>query len=117
MLDDGRMPHLLALTAAAYLSCVAPLNGFDPGAQAEAMEDPARGLLAGLAARSGSGQELAERALRDHHLLGDGLAERTEFIERTGQLVDTIHSSGPLAAIADASDPSPRPHAATRSTS
>jgi fructuronate reductase len=110
------MPHLLALTAAAYLSCVAPLNGFNPGAQAEAMEDPARGLLAGLAAQSRTGRELAERVLGDHHLLGDELAERADFIERTGQLVDIIRSSGPLAALADASDPSPRPHAATRST-
>jgi fructuronate reductase len=117
MLDDGRMPHLLALTTAAYLSCIAPLNGFNPGAQADAMEDPARGLLAGLATRSHSGQDLASMVLGDHHLLGDGLAERTDFIERTGQLIDTIHSSGPLAAIADASEPSPRPHAATRSTS
>jgi fructuronate reductase len=116
MLDDGRMPHLLALTAAAYLSCVAPLNGFNPGTQAEAMEDPARGLLAGLAAQSRTGRELAERVLGDHHLLGDELAERADFIERTGQLVDIIRSSGPLAALADASDPSPRPHAATRST-
>ena len=116
MLDGGQMPHLLALTAAAYLSCIAPLHGFDPGAQADAMEDPARVLLACLAGQSRSGQELAERVLGDHHLLGDELAERSEFIERTGQLIDTIHSSGPLAAIADASDPSPRPHAATWST-
>jgi fructuronate reductase len=114
MLDDGRMPQLLALTTAAYLSCIAPLSGFNPGTQAEAMEDPARALLAGLAGRSRSGQELAGMVLGDHHLLGEELAERTEFIERTGQLIDIIHSSGPLAAIADASDPSP--HAAIRST-
>lgn len=81
------------------------------------MEDPARGLLAGLAARSRSGQELAERVLGDHHLLGEELAERPDFIERTGELIDIIRSSGPLAAIADASDPSHRQPAATRSTS
>ena len=45
--------------------------------------------------QSRSGQELAERVLGDHHLLGEELAERTEYIERTGQLIDTIHSSGP----------------------
>jgi fructuronate reductase len=116
MLDDGRMPQLLALTAAAYLSCIAPLNGFNPGAQAEAMEDPARGLLTRLAARSRTGQELAGRVFGDHHLLGDELAERTDFIERTGELIDIIRSSGTAAAIADASEPTTRPHAATWST-
>ncbi|CAH0154241.1 Polyol:NADP oxidoreductase [Arthrobacter sp. Bi83] len=114
MLDDGRIPQLLALTTAAYLSCIAPLGGFNPGTHAEAMEDPARPLLAGLAARSRSGRELAGMVLGDHHLLGEELAQRTDFIERTGQLIDIIHSSGPLAAIADASDPSP--HAAIGST-
>jgi fructuronate reductase len=116
MLDDGQMPQLLALTTAAYLSCIAPLSGFNPGKQAAAMEDPARGLLAGLAARSRSGQDLAGMVLGDHHLLGEELAERTDFLERTGELIDIIHSSGPLAALADASAPSPRPHAKTRST-
>lgn len=116
MLDGGRMPQLLALTTAAYLSCIAPLDGFDPGAQARAMEDPARGLLSGLAAQSRSGHELAERVLAEHHLLGDELAERPEFIERTGELIDTLHSHGPLAAIADASEPSPCPHAPSLQT-
>ncbi|MFC9353467.1 mannitol dehydrogenase family protein [Arthrobacter sp. NPDC057013] len=102
MLDDGRTPQLLALTTAAYLACIAPLPGFDPGPQAHAMEDPARGLLAGLAAASRSGQDLARKVLGDHHLLGDELAERHEFIARTGEFIDIIHSAGPLAAIAEA---------------
>jgi fructuronate reductase len=112
MLDAGRMPQLLALTTAAYLSCIAPLAGSDPGPQAAAMEDPARGLLAGLAARSRSGHELAERVLVHHHLLGEELADRADFIERTGELVDVLRSHGPLAAIADASEPTPLLHAA-----
>jgi fructuronate reductase len=116
MLDEGEMPHLLALTTAAYLSCLAPLAGFDPGPQAHAMEDPARGLLTGLATHSRSGHDLAGKVLGDHHLLGEELAERTEFIDRTGQFIDIIHSAGPLAAIAEASAPSSRPHVTTRST-
>jgi fructuronate reductase len=107
MLDAGRMPHLLALTTAAYLSCIAPLDGFDPGAQAAAMEDPARRLLSGLAARSRSGKELAEKVIADHHVLGEELADRAEFIERTGELIDTLHSHGPLAAISETTDPLP----------
>ncbi|WP_416416345.1 mannitol dehydrogenase family protein [Paenarthrobacter aromaticivorans] len=116
MLDAGTMPQLLALTTAAYLTCLAPLGGFEPGEHADAMEDPARRLLSGLAAQSRSGHELSESVLADHHLLGEELAERTDFIERTGEFIDILHSHGPLAAIADASNPTSRPHAAHRST-
>jgi fructuronate reductase len=66
------------------------------------MEDPARGLLAGLAAGSRSGHDLARQVLGEHHLLGEELAERDEFILRTGEFIDIIHSAGPLAAIAEA---------------
>lgn len=102
MLANGQMPHLLALTVAAYLSCFAPLTGFDPGAQAQAMEDPARDLLAGLATRARSGRELSKLVISEHQLLGVELAEREDFIERTGQLIDLIHASGPVAAVSDA---------------
>lgn len=105
MLDEGAMPHLLALSTAAYLACIAPMPGFDPGPQAHAMEDPARGMLAGLAAGSRSGRDLAFKVIGDHHLLGEELAGRDGFILRTGEFIDIIHSSGPLAAIADAGPP------------
>lgn len=119
LLANGDMPQMLALTTAAYLTCIAPLNGFDPGPQAAAMEDPARGLLSTLAAQSRTGQELAQRVLAEHHLLGDELAGRADFITRTGELIDTLHAHGPIAAMADAGTP-PRPHVpslqTTRST-
>ena len=44
---NGGMPHLIALTVAGYLSCLAPLPGFDPGPHAAAMTDGARERLAG----------------------------------------------------------------------
>jgi fructuronate reductase len=115
MLDTGQMPQLLALTTAAYLTCISPLSGFDPGPQAAAMEDPARALLSTLAAQSHSGQDLAERVLAEHHLLGEELAGQAGFIKRTGELIDILHTHGPIAAIADADTPS-HPYAATRST-
>lgn len=115
LLDNGQVPHLLALTTAAYLTCIAPLNGFDPGPQAAAMEDPARERLSTVAAQSRSGQELAERVLAEHHLLGDELAGQADFIKRTGELIDTLHAHGPIAAIADAGTPD-RPPVSTLQT-
>jgi fructuronate reductase len=101
LLDTGRMPHRLALTVAAYLSCVAPLDGFDPGPQAAAMQDAARARLAGFAATSASGSELARRAIAQDHLLGDDLAERAPFIDRVGELVDVVRRHGVEAAMDD----------------
>ncbi|MDQ4502537.1 mannitol dehydrogenase family protein [Sinomonas sp. ASV322] len=102
LLDAGTMPHFLALTTAAYLACLAPLKGFDPGPHAAAMVDPARPMLARAAAESATGHDLARRVLRDHHLLGEALAGRDDFIQRTGELLDTIHRHGASAAAAEA---------------
>ncbi|WAH97128.1 mannitol dehydrogenase family protein [Arthrobacter sp. MMS18-M83] len=104
MLDAGAMPHYLALTTAAYLSCIAPLQGFDPGNHANEMQDPARETLQKLAAASTSGRDLAAKVLGEHHLLGDELAVREDFIDRTGELIDIIHGQGPLAAAQAASE-------------
>lgn len=111
-LDSGRMPQMIALTTAAYLSCIAPLPGFDPGPHARAMVDAARAPLTEIAASARNGGELARRAIADLHLFGQGLAERTEFITRVGELVDTIAHHGIAAALRDsisASDDRPIP--------
>lgn len=98
-LDAGVMPHMIALTVAGYLSCVAPLSGFDPGAHAQAMKDAARGRLSDLAVQSRNGRDLAHGAVGRLHLFGDELAERPEFIDRVGELVDTIAAHGVDAAM------------------
>jgi fructuronate reductase len=102
LLDAGQMPHFLALTVAGYLACLAPLPGFDPGIHAAAMVDPARPALARAAELSSSSADLARRVLGELHLLGDELAGRDEFIDRTGELLDTIRRYGALAAAAEA---------------
>jgi fructuronate reductase len=99
---EGRMPDLLALTTAAYLSCLAPLDGFDPGPHAREMQDQARQWLTVLAAEAASGVDLARRALADRRLLGDDVAGWDAFIARTGELVDVIRRHGPEAGAADA---------------
>ena len=101
-LRRGEMPHLIALTVAGYLSCIAPLAGFDPGPHAAAMTDAARERLAALAATSRSGRELARRVIAELQLFGDGLAEHDAFIARVGDLIDTIQRQGVGSAIADA---------------
>lgn len=101
-LGQGRMPHLIALTVAGYLSCLAPLAGFEPGPHAAAMTDPARERLAAFAGTVRDGAELARRVITDLQLFGSALAHQDAFIARVGQLVDTIHRSGADAALADA---------------
>lgn len=101
-LARGEMPHLIALTVAGYLSCIAPLPGFDPGAHAAAMTDAARGRLGDLAAIAHDGRELAERVITGLQLFGDGLAGHDSFVDRVGDLIDTIRRQGVEAAIADA---------------
>lgn len=101
-LNRGEMPHLIALTVAGYLSCIAPLPGFDPGAHAAAMTDPARERLAALAATARNGRQLAERVITELQLFGDELAGHDAFIARVGELIDTIQRQGVDAAITDA---------------
>ncbi|KAA9108098.1 mannitol dehydrogenase family protein [Microbacterium rhizomatis] len=97
----GEMPHLIALTVAAYLSCVAPLRGFEPGVHAEAMTDAAREQLSAVASTAIAGRDIAEYAICDMRLFGDELAGQPAFIERVGELIDTIVRRGVDAAIAD----------------
>lgn len=106
-LARGEMPHLIALTVAGYLSCIAPLPGFDPGVHAAAMTDAARAPLAALAATARTGRELAERVITERQLFGDGLAGHDAFIGRVGDLIDTIQRQGVDAAITDAVSASP----------
>jgi fructuronate reductase len=100
-LGNGVMPHMIALTAAAYLSCIAPMPSFDPGAHARAMVDAARTPLAAIATSAKDGGEVAHRAIADLHLFGQELAESTAFIARVGELVDTIAHHGVEAALRD----------------
>ena len=101
-LRAGEMPHLIALTVAGYLSCIAPLPGFDPGVHAAAMMDGARDRLQALAATARDGRELAERVIAEQQLFGDELAGQDSFIARVGELIDTIRRRSVDAAIADA---------------
>lgn len=97
--ERGEFPHLIALTVAAYLACIAPPAGFDPGPHAAAMTDPARKRLAAVATRGG--RDLAARAIVELQLFGEDLAHRTAFVDRVGDLLDTIVERGVDSAIAE----------------
>ncbi len=100
-LDRGRMPHHLALTVAAYLQCIAPPAGFDPGRYAAAMTDPARTGLAALAdAHPAPGPFV--RAVLDTGLLGLDLAGRDDFVGRIAEFRGILTEHGPAAAAAEA---------------
>ncbi|MFC7340424.1 mannitol dehydrogenase family protein [Saccharopolyspora griseoalba] len=99
-LRNGRMPHHLALTVAAYLCCMAPPEGFEAGPHAAAMVDPARERLR-AAATSTNAEEFVAAALRDG-LLGEELAEHTDFRRRVAEFVDLIATHGTAAASAEA---------------
>lgn len=101
LLDRGDMPHMIALTVAAYLSCIAPRPGFDPGPFAAAMKDAARERLIPLAGSARTGADLAAASITDLGLFGADLADRPAFIERVGELVDTIERDGVSAAITE----------------
>jgi fructuronate reductase len=100
-LRSGRMPQHLALTAAAYLCCMAPPAGFDAGPHATAMVDPTRASLVAAAERNRSTADFVAEVLRSG-LLGDELAAHTEFTGRVAEFVDIIAAHGPAAAAAEA---------------
>jgi fructuronate reductase len=100
-LNNGRMPHHLALTLAAYLTCIAPPTGFDPGPHAAAMSDPARAALVKLESEN-PGSTSFVQAVLDGGLLGQDLAQHPEFVTRVAEFRDILTRHSPAAAAAEA---------------
>ncbi|WP_159795228.1 mannitol dehydrogenase family protein [Puerhibacterium puerhi] len=102
LLDRGVVPQHLALTVAAWLCCVAPPDGFDPGPHARAMADPAAPRLAALAREAGTARDLVEAVFRHGGVFGADLAERPDLLARVAEYVDLITTHGPREAAAEA---------------
>jgi fructuronate reductase len=94
LLGQGVMPEHLALTVAAWLCCVVPMPGFDPGPHAHAMVDPARDRLGALA--DGKPQELVRKACAQ--VFPTELAQSNEFVQRVAEYVAVIRTDGVRAA-------------------
>lgn len=97
LLDRGVMPQHLALTIAAWLCCVVPMPGFDPGPHAHAMVDPARERLSTL---TGSTQERIRLACEQ--VFPTELAQSNEFVQRVAEYVAVIITDGVRAAAREA---------------
>lgn len=103
----GTVPEHICLTVAAFLACLAPLPGFDPGPQARAMVDPARERLADLAGRSSTADDLVNAVLHDGGVFAPSLGQDPAFADRIAHHLRTITTAGVQAAAAQA-------HAASR---
>lgn len=100
-LRDSRIPHLLALTVAAWIATVAPPSGFDPGPYAAEVREPARDRLAEVT-RCTSGAREHAMAVLHNGFLPDDLTAHAAFTERVADLVATIAHSGIRAAAHEA---------------
>jgi fructuronate reductase len=98
-LKAGRVPHHLALTVAAYLCCIAPPGGFDPGPSATAMTDPARARLAPFTALP---TRTFVTEVLGTGLLGSELASHDVFAERIAEFVELLVRHGVVAAAREA---------------
>ncbi len=98
----GVMPEHICLTVAGFIACIAPPNGYDPGPFARAMVDPAKDRLAALARTCSTAQELAWAVFEHGDVFAPELATQTGFVERVGDYLDLIISSGIRAAAAEA---------------
>lgn len=101
-LDNGTVPHFLALTVAAYLCCMAPPHDFDPGHHARAMDDNARPRLAGLAQQAASIHDYVRTVFLSGDVFPSELAASDAFISRIATFVDIIVRHGPAAAVTEA---------------
>ncbi|MFG6475231.1 mannitol dehydrogenase family protein [Microbacterium sp. P06] len=100
-LADGRTPHLLALTVAAWIAAVSAPSGFDAGAIAAEMNEPARQSLAAATRGARDNREHARRVL-EGGFLPDALVAHRPFTDRVADLVDTIVRHGARAAAKEA---------------
>lgn len=93
MLKMGQMPQQMALTAAAWISCVAAPAGFDPGEIAAQMDEPQRDNLARVTAGANSIHEHVERIMTGGFFPAE-LGAHGEFTDRVAELVRIITTDG-----------------------
>ena len=101
-LARGVMPEYIALTVAGFIACIAPLDGFEPGPFARAMADPAKERLAALARTCTTAGELAWAVFRRGDVFAPVLADQPGLVDRVGEYLDLIFTTGIRSAAAEA---------------
>jgi fructuronate reductase len=90
------------LTIAAYVCCIAPAAGFDPGPYAREMRDPAATRLRELSAAHRSSKDFARAVFDRGEVFQRELAEQDGFVTRVGEFIDVLTTHGPSAAVREA---------------
>ena len=95
---NQEIPQYIALTIAAWLACIAPLAGFEPGKYADAMKDPAKEKLVGFAASSTSPSDFVRWVFTGAGIFALELATLSEFHNQISIYLDLIMREGIEAA-------------------
>ncbi|MDO4888736.1 MAG: mannitol dehydrogenase family protein [Actinomycetaceae bacterium] len=101
LLEQGIVPQQMALTAAAWICCVCPPAGFDPGPVAAEMIEPKRQALADATEGAADAREHVEAIMRAG-IFPDELVAHEAFGARVAELVEIIVTDGVQAAADDA---------------
>lgn len=101
LLEAGVMPQQMALTAAAWMACVCPPAGFDPGAIAHEMVEPKREELAKVTAGVDNVRDHAV-AIMTGGFFPDDLVKHAEFNNRVADYLEIIVNDGIRAAADEA---------------
>ncbi len=96
--QSGITPQYIALTVAAWLACIAPLNGFEPGENANAMKDPAKAQLVELASRTPDSNQFVEAVFNEMQIFSAELAALPEFLHAVSEYLNQILTEGIKAA-------------------
>ena len=99
MASRGEKPELLALTVAAWLACIAPIQGFEPGVHARAMKDPAQPRLLDYAARSKSATEMVHAVFAEGNIFSPELGKLEGFTGLIAEYLNHIIEQGIESAV------------------
>ena len=99
---QGREPKVLALTVSAWLMCVAPFKGFNPGEIAGQMKDPSKDSLVLLSQTSKDLSNFISRFFSESNIFSSELSSSQVFTSLVENYAQIIYSRGIDEAIAAA---------------
>jgi fructuronate reductase len=97
-LKRGRIPTLLALTVAAYLVCIAPKEGFNPGEYAALMSDPKGNEIRALRKDCALDVDFVQGFFESGYLQSE-LLSYPEFVHQTQHLYTSLMENGVEATV------------------